>query len=188
MSGRRVMTALVLGGVLLIARTGRAGQAVSPGCAKIVAVLDESGGSLSAEEISKKTNTDVETVRSCTDAWRAGMKDAKGPKAAAQRPMAPGCAKIVGVLDQNPGLSADEIPLEARILFVADSFEAMTSDRPYRDGRETREALDELRRCSGTQFDPDVVDALIALVEGGELAVLAVRGEHGPALKPPSVA
>jgi hypothetical protein len=109
MSGRRVMTALVLGGVLLIARTGRAGQAVSPGCAKIVAVLDESGGSLSAEEISKKTNTDVETVRSCTDAWRAGMKDAKGPKAAAQRPMPPGCAKIVGVLDQNPGLSADEI-------------------------------------------------------------------------------
>ena len=74
MSGRRVMTALVLGGVLLIARTGRAGQAVSPGCAKIVAVLDESGGSLSAEEISKKTNTDVETVRGCTDLWRQTMK------------------------------------------------------------------------------------------------------------------
>ena len=85
-------------------------------------------------------------------------------------------------------LRGDEIPLEARILFVADSFEAMTSDRPYRDGRETPEALDELRRCSSTQFDPDVVDALIALVESGDLAVLAVRGEHGPALKPPSVA
>jgi len=85
-------------------------------------------------------------------------------------------------------LRGDEIPLEARILFVADSFEAMTSDRPYRDGRETPEALDELRRCSGTQFDHDVVDALIALVESGELAVLAVRGEHGAAVKPPSVA
>jgi diguanylate cyclase (GGDEF)-like protein len=87
------------------------------------------------------------------------------------------------------GLRGDEIPLEARILFVADSFEAMTSDRPYRDGRETQEALDELRRCSGTQFDPEVVDALIELVETGELAVLAVRGEQGQAaVRPPSVA
>lgn len=73
MSGRRVMTALVLGGVLLIARTGRAGQAVSPGCAKIVAVLDQNPG-LSADEVAKKTSTDVETVRSCTDVWRRTMK------------------------------------------------------------------------------------------------------------------
>ena len=107
---RRFVTALVSGAVLLAAGVARSGQqAPAPGCAKVAAALDESGGRLSAEEIAKKTNTDVETVRSCTDAWRAGMKDAKGPKAGAQPAMPPGCAKIVGVLDQNPGLSADEV-------------------------------------------------------------------------------
>ncbi len=57
------------------------------------------------------------------------------------------------------GLSGDEIPLEARILAVADAFEAMVSDRPYRAGRPQVEALAELRRCSGTQFDAEVVAA-----------------------------
>ncbi|MBJ7518609.1 MAG: HD-GYP domain-containing protein [Solirubrobacteraceae bacterium] len=57
------------------------------------------------------------------------------------------------------GLSGDEIPLEARILAVADAFEAMVSDRPYRAGRPQAEALAELRRCAGTQFDADVVAA-----------------------------
>ena len=108
MNGRRLTTVLLVGGVLLASGRAGAGQAVDPGCAKIVAVLDESGGSLSAEEIAKRTSTDIETVRNCTDAWRAGMKDAKGPKAAAQ-PVPPGCAQIVGVLDQNPDLSAEEI-------------------------------------------------------------------------------
>ena len=108
MSGRRMTTAVVVVGVLLASGTGQAGQ-VAPGCEKIAAALDESGGSSSAEEIAKKTSTDVETVRGCMDAWRAGMKDQKGSKAAAQAPMPPGCAKIVGVLDQSPDLSADEI-------------------------------------------------------------------------------
>ena len=49
--------------------TGSA-QSMPPGCMKIVAVLDESGGGLSADEVAKKTSTDVETVRSCTDKWR----------------------------------------------------------------------------------------------------------------------
>jgi diguanylate cyclase (GGDEF)-like protein len=73
------------------------------------------------------------------------------------------------------GLVADEIPLEARIIFVADSFEAMTSDRPYRRGVPVEDALDELRRCAGTQFDPVVVEALAGLVEDDRLAVLALR-------------
>jgi len=106
MNPRRMIVALMLGGVLLAASTARA---VAPGCEKIVAALDESGGSLSAEEIAKKTSTDVETVRGCTDAWRAGMKDGKPPKEGAKPAMAPGCAQIVAVLDQNSGLSADEI-------------------------------------------------------------------------------
>ena len=73
------------------------------------------------------------------------------------------------------GLSGEEIALEARIILVADAFEAMTSTRAYREGMEVEDALAELRRCSGTQFDPTVVDALCGLVERGELPVLALR-------------
>jgi diguanylate cyclase (GGDEF)-like protein len=73
------------------------------------------------------------------------------------------------------GLGGDELPLEARILFVADAFEAMTSDRPYRSGITVEEALDELRRCAGTQFDPHLVELLDQLVADGRLAVLALR-------------
>lgn len=57
-----------------------------------------------------------------------------------------------------PGkLTGDEIPLAARIISVVDAFSAMTSDRPYRDARPTEEALEELERCAGTQFDPEIV-------------------------------
>ena len=52
------------------------------------------------------------------------------------------------------GLRGEEIPLEARIIAVADAFEAMLADRPYRHGRPAAEALEELDTCSGTQFDP----------------------------------
>ena len=55
------------------------------------------------------------------------------------------------------GLRGDEIPLEARIIAVADSFSAMTADRPYRPRRAFERARRELQRCAGTQFDPDVV-------------------------------
>ncbi|HEY5188371.1 MAG TPA: diguanylate cyclase, partial [Solirubrobacteraceae bacterium] len=59
------------------------------------------------------------------------------------------------------GLAGADIPLESRIILVADAFEAMTSDRPYRQAPGQAYALDELRRRSGTQFDGDVVEALI---------------------------
>jgi diguanylate cyclase (GGDEF)-like protein/putative nucleotidyltransferase with HDIG domain len=58
------------------------------------------------------------------------------------------------------GLARDEIPLESRIILVADAFEAMTSDRPYRQAPGRDFALEELRRGAGSQFDPAVVDAL----------------------------
>jgi diguanylate cyclase (GGDEF)-like protein len=56
-------------------------------------------------------------------------------------------------------LRGDEIPLGARIIFVADAFDAMTSERVYRRPFTQREALAELERCSGSQFDPLIVDA-----------------------------
>jgi HD-GYP domain-containing protein (c-di-GMP phosphodiesterase class II) len=57
------------------------------------------------------------------------------------------------------GLAGEAIPLAARIIAVCDAFEAMTAIRPYAAPATTREALDELRRCAGTQFDPGVVRA-----------------------------
>ena len=58
------------------------------------------------------------------------------------------------------GLAGEEIPLPARIVLVADAFDALTSDRPYRRGRHTLEAIQELEAHAGTQFCPLVVDAL----------------------------
>lgn len=63
------------------------------------------------------------------------------------------------------GLRGDEIPLAARIFSVVDSFDAMTNDRPYRQALPTQQALEEIRRVAGTQFDPAVVEAFVALVE-----------------------
>lgn len=60
------------------------------------------------------------------------------------------------------GLEGEEIPLAARIIAVADAFEAMTSDRPYRPGMSLEEARDEIAAQTGTQFDPLVVDAFLA--------------------------
>lgn len=62
----------------------------------------------------------------------------------------------------DPDRKKDEIPLVARIIAVADAYDAMTSDRPYRPGMLQNKALDELRRCAGYQFDPQVVDAFLS--------------------------
>jgi len=61
----------------------------------------------------------------------------------------------------NQKASGNEIPLGARILAAADSFDAMTSDRPYRSSMPAKKAVDEIIRCSGTQFDPAVVKAFL---------------------------
>jgi diguanylate cyclase (GGDEF)-like protein/putative nucleotidyltransferase with HDIG domain len=62
-------------------------------------------------------------------------------------------------------LRGEQIPRGARIIAVADAFDAMLSTHAYRKGRTIEEALAELRRCRGTQFDPLVVDALLKLIE-----------------------
>ena len=75
------------------------------------------------------------------------------------------------------GLRGDVIPLASRIIAVADAFDAMTTNRPYRGALSREDALAELHRCSGTQFDPQCVEALersIDVVEG-ELAAEALE-------------
>jgi putative nucleotidyltransferase with HDIG domain len=91
------------------------------------------------------------------------------------------------------GLIGDQIPVAARVVFCCDAYSAMTTDRPYRKAMPREEAIAELRSNSGTQFEPRVVDALIAVVEGDLAgaddgrytdalrAVLA--GNSGPALE-----
>ena len=67
------------------------------------------------------------------------------------------------------GLRGKEIPLEPRVLAVADAFEAMTADRPYRKARAPQAAIEELHRMSGTQFDPQVVTAFCTAFKRGEV-------------------
>jgi len=71
------------------------------------------------------------------------------------------------------GLTGDEIPEFARVLAVADAFDSMTSTRSYRGARPVDEAIAELRKCSGTQFDPEFVEAFVAAIKR--------EGWHSPA-------
>jgi diguanylate cyclase (GGDEF)-like protein/putative nucleotidyltransferase with HDIG domain len=63
------------------------------------------------------------------------------------------------------GLKGEQIPLEARILAIADSFEAMTSARPYRPALSREETVEELRKGAGSQFDPNLVDVFIGVIK-----------------------
>lgn len=74
------------------------------------------------------------------------------------------------------GLAGEEIPLAARIVAVADSFDAMTTVRTYRQAVTLEEALEEIDRCRGTQFDPGVVDALQQLAADKKLHSLPRGG------------
>lgn len=62
------------------------------------------------------------------------------------------------------GLKGEEVPLMARILAVADTVDAMGADRPYRNGRKMNAIIDELKKCSGTQFDPKIVDIFLKTI------------------------
>lgn len=66
-------------------------------------------------------------------------------------------------------LKGEQIPLQGRILCVADSFDAMTSDRPYRKGMPIEQAVEELRKNSGVQFDPDAVRIFLQLIDSGKV-------------------
>lgn len=79
------------------------------------------------------------------------------------------------------GLSGDEIPLGARIFAIADTLDAMTSDRPYRKGRSFAEAREEIARGSGGQFDPKIVEVFLGMPEElwSELRLEVERGSAG---------
>ncbi|MHB1421016.1 MAG: bifunctional diguanylate cyclase/phosphohydrolase [Bacillota bacterium] len=68
------------------------------------------------------------------------------------------------------GLKSHAISLEARIMAVADSYDAMRSSRPYRVALSKEEALRELEDCAGSQFDPEVINAFVEMVQKGEIA------------------
>lgn len=69
------------------------------------------------------------------------------------------------------GLKGEEIPLDARIIGIADAFDAMTANRVYRKRLNLDEVISELKRCSGTQFDPKLVDILLSLIENKTIDV-----------------
>ena len=72
------------------------------------------------------------------------------------------------------GLRGEDIPLAARIIFVADAYDAITSDRVYSPRRSSSVALVELERCAGTQFDPAIVSAFAEEMELVDTASVAV--------------
>jgi putative nucleotidyltransferase with HDIG domain len=91
------------------------------------------------------------------------------------------------------GLRGEEIPLGARIFAIADTLDAITSDRPYRKGRSFPEACAEIARCSGTQFDPSIVKVFLSMpnelwsdlrreVERGYSSPLALSNSRTPRL------
>ncbi|MBE3572298.1 MAG: PAS domain S-box protein [Moorella humiferrea] len=61
-------------------------------------------------------------------------------------------------------IKAEDIPLECRLLAIADAYDAMTSERPYRHAMSHAEAVAELRRHAGTQFDPDLVEKFLQVI------------------------
>jgi HD-GYP domain-containing protein (c-di-GMP phosphodiesterase class II) len=74
------------------------------------------------------------------------------------------------------GLAGEEIPRGAMIIATCDAYHAMTSDRSYRRAMPVEEAIGELRASAGTQFDPEVVNALVAELRSGAASSAPARG------------
>jgi len=76
------------------------------------------------------------------------------------------------------GIAGEQIPLEARIMAICDAVEAMGSDRPYRRAMALNDIIAEVKRCAGTQFDPDLVQAFLRIISmNGEELVINSAGE-----------
>jgi putative nucleotidyltransferase with HDIG domain len=92
------------------------------------------------------------------------------------------------------GLAGEAIPLEARVVSACDAFNAMTTTRSYRKAMTLADAIGEMRKCAGSQFDPEVVDAVIGVVRSARPALefeasSSTAGDFAiPASRPPQVA
>jgi putative nucleotidyltransferase with HDIG domain len=75
-------------------------------------------------------------------------------------------------------LAGDEIPLPARIISVADSFDAMTTRKPYRDAKSQKQAFEEILQLSGTRYDPEVVEAFERVWQAGKIQSIIVEWEE----------
>ncbi len=85
------------------------------------------------------------------------------------------------------GLKGEEIPLGARIFSVVDTLDAMTSDRPYRKALSFKNASEEIKRCRGTQFDPEVVDVFLSISQSTWQKIAAdFPSQEGPPVRPES--
>ncbi|MDO8612143.1 MAG: PAS domain S-box protein, partial [Dehalococcoidia bacterium] len=82
------------------------------------------------------------------------------------------------------GLAGDRIPIASRILLVSDAFDAMTTDRPYRKAMPVEAALEELKSNAGTQFDPEVVEAFLRILEQHGAKPLTWKASVRPGLEP----
>ena len=79
------------------------------------------------------------------------------------------------------GLKGDKIPEEARILAIADAYDAMISPRPYRERLSSEKAINELRRCAGTQFDPELVDIFCSIIRPAQPKSLGIKTDKDTA-------
>src|SRR4029077_11360511 len=84
------------------------------------------------------------------------------------------------------GLAGEKIPLGGRIIHACAAFHAMVSNRPYRPAIRLDQVINELRPQFGSQFDPQVVEALIAVVEQGEMDLATMRLEMEAPQQTPS--
>jgi len=73
------------------------------------------------------------------------------------------------------GLKGEDIPVHARIIAIADTFDAITTDRPYRKAADWKTATDEIKRCSGRDYDPSLVEAFLRACEAGDIIILGNR-------------
>jgi PAS domain S-box-containing protein/diguanylate cyclase (GGDEF)-like protein len=144
-------------------------------CTRIAAELHDIGKSALPRSILSKAGT------LDGDEWAFMQRHTIiGERIVAATPALARIAPIVRASHERPdgngypdGLTTDVIPIGARIVAVVDAFDAMISPRPYKNARSVADAVAELRRCAGTQFDPAVVEAFARVIEEPRLELRA---------------
>ncbi|MCY6484977.1 HD domain-containing protein [Clostridium aestuarii] len=111
----------------------------------------------------KLTDEEFEIIKTHTEKGYYALKDIENLKE--EREMVKHHHERYDGCGYPDGLKGKEIPLGARIIAVADSFDAMVSDRPYRKGMSLNKALEQLENNKGTQFDADVVDVFLSIIK-----------------------